>query len=123
MSIVLTMVLSLSSVAFAADSSLNAIKGRNESAAGVTKIVWGPLTRFQLFLDDEISRNVATGAGVAGALSGLIPEPAVSKVLGILFGVSSALIQHNNKGRGVILSGVCNPVPPFTPTIYWIKSQ
>jgi hypothetical protein len=40
----------------------------------------------------------------------------------IALGVSAGLISYNNHGKGVIISGIYNPISS-TAMFYWIKPQ
>lgn len=67
--------------------------------------------------------KVAAGVGNGAALSVWIPEPLVSKIIASALGVSAGLIEYNNEGNGVIISGIYTFTPYQLATFYWIKSQ
>lgn len=98
--------------------SKRASRARN----GVTKIEWLSLNRFKIYLDNNLSTKVSSGAGIGAALSAFIPDPTVSKIIAASLGVSGGLISFNNKGKGVIISGIYS-LSPARATFYWIKSQ
>ena len=101
-------------------SSSPITRSARSANTGVTKIEWISANRFKLYLDNNLSTKVAAGSGIGASLSALIPEPTVSKVITTALGLSAGLISYNNKGKGVVISGL------FTPTIstfYWIKPQ
>ena len=69
-----------------------------------------------------LSTKVAAGAGIGASLSAWIPDPTVTKIVATALGVSAGLIAFNNKGKGVVISGIFTLSPPLA-TFYWIKSQ
>lgn len=92
------------------------------SNGGVTKIEWTSAKRFKIYLDNELCQKVVAGAGIGATLSVWIPDPTITKIIGTALGVSAGLIAFNNKGQGVVISGVISVSPPLA-TFYWIKSQ
>ena len=70
----------------------------------------------------DLSTKVAAGAGIGASLSAWIPDPTVTKIVATALGVSAGLIAFNNKGKGVVISGIFTLSPPLA-TFYWIKSQ
>lgn len=100
----------------------NPVSYRSDGNGGVTKIQWLSSTRFEIYLDSELSSNVADGLSIAGLLSPFIPEKRVAVVIGAALGVSSKLVSLNNKGNGVVASGMLIPTPPGV-IFYWIKPQ
>lgn len=82
--------------------------------------------KFKLYLNNKLCNKIAGGASIGVAISALVPDPGVTKIIAAGLGTVAGLIQMNNNGRGVIVSGVVNgyhipKVPPFV--VYWIKSQ
>ena len=83
------------------DTSISLIESNlvTRGAKGkVTKKVWTSPVTYKIYLNNELSSNIALG-------------------------ISSSLVAHNNTGKGVIVSGVLLLVPIPSTTFYWIKSQ
>lgn len=95
-------------------------------SGGVTKIQWISKNKFKLYLNNKLCNKIMGGASIGAAISVLVPDPAASQIIAAGLLAASGLIQMNNNGRGVIVSGVVNgyhipKVPPFV--VYWIKPQ
>jgi len=97
-------------------------RSAKRASSGVTKIEWLSFNRFKIYLDNNLSTKVAAGAGIGASLSAWIPDPTVTKIVATALGVSAGLIAFNNKGKGVVISGIFTLSPPLA-TFYWIKSQ
>lgn len=102
--------------------STRSAKRAKRASSGVTKIEWLSFNRFKIYLDNNLSTKVAAGAGIGASLSAWIPDPTVTKIVATALGVSAGLIAFNNKGKGVVISGIFTLSPPLA-TFYWIKSQ
>lgn len=95
-------------------------------SGGVTKIQWISKNKFKLYLNNKLCNKIMGGASIGAAISVLVPDPGVSQIIGAGLLAASGLIQANNNGRGVIVSGVVNGyhIPNVPPIVfYWIKSQ
>lgn len=92
------------------------------ASGGVTKVEWLSFNRFKIYLNNDLSNKVVAGTGIGAALSTWIPDVTVSKIVATALGVSSGLVAFNNKGNGVIVSGIYSLSPPLA-TFYWIKPQ
>ena len=90
---------------------------------GVTKIKWRSLNSFDIYLDNNMCRKLMAGYSFAGLISIWFPDPAVSKIIASSLAVSAGLITYNNRGRGVIISGMLNFTPRISVRFYWIRSQ
>ena len=106
--------------------TLNETQHLYAKSGGVTKIQWISKNKFKLYLNNRLCNKIVGGASIGAAISALVPDPVASKIITAGLGTVSGLIQVNNKGRGVIVSGVVNGyhipnLPPFV--FYWIKSQ
>lgn len=104
------------------EHSSPSIKSAKRASGGVTKIEWLSFNRFKIYLNNNLSTKVAAGAGIGASLSAWIPDPTVTKIVATALGVSAGLIAYNNKGKGVVISGIYSLSPPLA-TFYWIKSQ
>ena len=90
------------------------------SFSGYNKIVF-TWKGYDIYLDSTTANQIAAGFAGGSALSALIPEPAVSKIVAASLGTVASLILYNNAaGRGVIVAFVgINP----NGTPHWITSQ
>ncbi|HEK9594673.1 TPA: hypothetical protein SU446_002033, partial [Streptococcus equi subsp. equi] len=90
------------------------------SFTGVNKIVF-TWKGYDLYLDSTNANRLSALGWGSTALSGLIPDPIVSKVLAAALGVVSASISYANAaGRGVIVAFV-GTFP--RGVIHWVASQ
>lgn len=90
------------------------------SFSGYNKIVF-TWKGYDIYLDSTTANQIAAGFAGGSALSALIPEPAVSKIVAASLGTVASLILYNNAaGRGVIVAFV-GIYPNGTP--HWITSQ
>lgn len=94
--------------------------------SGVNKVVW-TWYGCDLYLNNETASKVAAGIGIGSAISALIPDVSVSKVVTVALAVAGGVIGFNNaSGRGVIIKLLIAPSfnGPF-PTVspIWISSQ
>ncbi|HEL1116395.1 TPA: hypothetical protein TVL10_001121, partial [Streptococcus equi subsp. zooepidemicus] len=90
------------------------------SFTGVNKIVF-TWKGYDLYLDSTNANRLSALGWGSAALSGLIPDPIVSKVLAAALGVVSASISYANAaGRGVIVAFV-GTFP--RDVIHWVASQ
>lgn len=104
------------------NSSVSGSRRAKRASGGVTKVEWLSFNRFKIYLNNNLSTKVAAGAGIGASLSAWIPDPTVTKIVATALGVSAGLIAYNNKGKGVVISGIYSLTPPRA-TFYWIKSQ
>lgn len=98
----------------------NTVGFRKARSGGVTKIVWTSPFTFKIYLNDDVCRAITNGSGAASFMASLIPNPIVSKAIGLTIVVYAGLIGYNNKGKGVIISGA---YAGGVATFYWIKPQ
>lgn len=93
-------------------------------AGGINKIVTDWYS-FDLYLSNKTLISLAAGAGLAGTLSGLAPEPTITKIVSTVAGFCSFSfsILANYYPNGVIISCVYVPLPYPGCIPYNIKEQ
>lgn len=103
------------------DNSITIVPAiQTRASGGVNKFVW-TWKGFDVYLNNNLCNTLVTGGAIGASLSAIIPDPSLSKAVGIALGVSTALISHNNHGNGVIVAFLWSLGQPPIP--HWISSQ
>ena len=64
-----------------------------------------------VYLDNNIERNLAYGSAALGALAVFIPEPLVAKVSGAILSIGGIdLNRVNSNGKGIIVTFKFDPI-------------
>lgn len=94
------------------------------AAGGETKIV-SDWYSFDLYLSNKTLVSLAAGAGLAGTLAGLAPDPTVTKIVATVAGFCSFTFSMlaNYYPNGVIISCVYVPLPTVGCIPYDINGQ